>query len=120
MFLFFSKLFKTPSRINPQTNKSVETDNDIISEYSPDYKLILHDDNEHTYDYVIEMLCSVLEITPEKAFQHAFEVDHTKITVLMVSSLNVVKQRQEQILSYGPDWRLKNSNGSMKATIEKV
>jgi len=103
-----------------KTDTDFDVDEDTSVDYPPDYKLVLHDDNDHTYDYVIEMLCNVLQISAEKAFLHAVEVDTKKVTVLLTSCLEIVEHRQKQILQYGPDWRLKKSKGSMMATIEKI
>lgn len=39
------------------------------------WKVVLWDDDFHTYEYVIEMLIDVCQMPWEKAFQHAVEVD---------------------------------------------
>ena len=41
----------------------------------PLYHVVLLDDDEHTYDYVIEMLQRLLMMSQVEAFQHAVEVD---------------------------------------------
>lgn len=42
------------------------------------WKVVLWDDNEHTYEYVIEMLVEICMMTVEKAFLHAVQVDKEK------------------------------------------
>jgi ATP-dependent Clp protease adaptor protein ClpS len=81
--------------------------------------VILWDDNEHTYDYVIEMLMEVCSMTEDQAFQHAIEVDTEKKTVVFTGELEHAEFIQERILGYGPDPRMPDSKGSMTATLEQ-
>lgn len=83
------------------------------------WRVVLWDDDDHTYDYVIEMLIEVCQMTWEKAFQHAIEVDTQKKTVVFSGELEHAEFVQERILEYGPDPRMSNSKGSMTATLEQ-
>ena len=47
------------------------------------WKVVLWDDDFHTYDYVIEMLMEICQMSMEKAFQHAIEVDTEKKTIVL-------------------------------------
>ncbi len=82
------------------------------------WRVILWDDNEHTYEYVIEMLMDVCKMTPEQAFGHAVEVDAQKKTVVFAGELEHAENIQDRILNYGPDPLLPASKGSMSATLE--
>jgi ATP-dependent Clp protease adaptor protein ClpS len=84
----------------------------------PLYRVVLLDDNDHTYDYVIEMLRKIFIFTLEEAYRHAEEVDRTGRTVLITCELAEAEYARDQIHSYGPDWRLSRSKGSMAAIIE--
>src|SRR5208283_4385186 len=79
----------------------------------PLYQVVLLDDNDHTYDYVIEMLQRLFIFSLEEAWQHTEEVDRTGRTVLMVCELGAAEFARDQIHAYGPDWRLARSKGSM-------
>lgn len=83
------------------------------------WKVVLWDDDEHTYDYVIEMLMDVCQMSMEKAFQHALEVDTEKKTIVFTGELEHAEFIQEKILGFGPDPRMENSKGPMSATIEQ-
>ncbi|PNV75758.1 MULTISPECIES: ATP-dependent Clp protease adaptor ClpS [Leptospira] len=83
------------------------------------WKVVLWDDDEHTYDYVIEMLMEVCTMTMEQAFRHAVEVDTQKKTVVFAGEFEHAEHVQELILTYGPDPRMAVSKGSMSATLEK-
>lgn len=82
------------------------------------YNVVLLDDNDHTYDYVIEMLMKIFGHGRTRAFEMACTVDLMGRVVVFSSTKKVAQEKQNQILSYGPDWRLSRSNGSMKAVIE--
>jgi ATP-dependent Clp protease adaptor protein ClpS len=86
----------------------------------PLYRVVLLDDNDHTYDYVIEMLQRLFIFTMEEAYRHAEEVDRTGRTVLIVCELKEAEFARDQIHAYGRDWRLERSKGSMTAVIEPV
>ena len=96
----------------PGTGSSVE------DEKVPLYRLVLMDDDDHTYDYVIEMLQKIFIFSSEQALQHAQEVDAIGRTVLITCELPEAEFGRDQVHAYGPDWRLSRSKGSMSAVIE--
>ncbi len=84
----------------------------------PLYRVVLLDDNDHTYDYVIEMLQTIFIFTLEQAYRHAEEVDRAGRTVLVTCELPQAEFARDQIHAYGADWRLERSRGSMSAIVE--
>jgi ATP-dependent Clp protease adaptor protein ClpS len=84
----------------------------------PLYSVVLLDDDDHTYDYVIEMLQKIFIFSLEQAYRHAEEVDRCGRTVLITCELGEAEFARDQIHAYGPDWRLPRSKGSMSAVIE--
>ena len=84
----------------------------------PLYHVVLLDDNDHTYDYVIEMLQKLFIFTLHEAFQHAREVDTRGRTIVMTCELPQAEFARDQIHAYGPDPRLSRSKGSMSAVVE--
>ena len=95
------------------TEKPVER-----AELTPLYRVVLLDDDDHTYDYVIEMLQKVLVFSVQQAYHHAVEVDTNGRTVLIKCELGEAEFARDQVQSYGPDWRLDRSRGSMAAIVE--
>jgi len=84
----------------------------------PPYNVVLLDDDDHTYEYVIEMLRAVFGFTPERAYLHACEVDASQRTILITTSKEHAELKQEQVHAFGPDPRIPRSAGSMTAIIE--
>jgi len=99
---------------------SVSPETEVIEQdrLVPLYRVVLLDDNDHTYDYVIEMLQKIFIFTLEQAYRHAEEVDRRGRTVLITCELAEAEFARDQIHSYGPDWRLPRSKGSMSAVVE--
>lgn len=85
---------------------------------TPLYRVVLLDDDDHSYDYVIEMLQKIFVFTLQEAYNHAVEVDTRGRTVLIICELAQAQFARDQVQSYGPDWRLDRSKGSMTAVIE--
>ena len=86
----------------------------------PLYRVVLLDDNDHTYDYVIEMLQKIFVFSVDLAYHHAEEVDRGGRTVLIVCERCEAEFGRDQIQAYGPDWRLPRSKSSMAAIVEPV
>jgi ATP-dependent Clp protease adaptor protein ClpS len=84
----------------------------------PPYHVILLNDDDHTFEYVIHMLQSLFGHPPERGYQMALEV-HTQGRVIVdTTSRERAELKQEQIHAFGPDPRLARCKGSMSAVIE--
>ncbi len=86
--------------------------------FAPQYHVILHDDDEHSYDYVILMLQKLFGKSLQDAGAHAVEVDTTGVTVVDTTTLERAELKRDQIRSYGADPLITASGGSMHASIE--
>ena len=89
-----------------------------ISKKAPLYHVILHNDDTHTYQYVIAMLMQLFGKTAERAFHHAEEVDTTGVTIVDTTTLERAELKADQIRAFGKDPLLDSSTGSMSASIE--
>jgi ATP-dependent Clp protease adaptor protein ClpS len=81
------------------------------------FHVVLLDDDEHTYDYVIEMLQLLFFLPVEVAFQHAREVDMTGRTIVITCERPQAEFARDQIHGYGADPRMPKSKGSMSAVL---
>ena len=81
------------------------------------YHVVLLDDDEHTYDYVIEMLQKLFFLPIEIALQHAIEVDTTGRTVVITCERPEAEFARDQIHGFGADPRMPKSKGSMSAVL---
>jgi ATP-dependent Clp protease adaptor protein ClpS len=85
---------------------------------TPLWNVVLLDDDEHTYDYVIEMLVKLFFKTVQEAYHHAVEVDTAGRTVLLTCEREAAEFARDQVHGYGKDWRMPKCKGSMSAVLE--
>jgi len=86
----------------------------------PRYNVILWDDDDHTYAYVILMLLEVFHHPPEKGYQLAKEVDSQGRVIVLTTTREHAELKRDQIHAYGKDSLIDDCAGSMTATIEPV
>jgi len=98
--------------------KPAETPAKPVPRHQPPYHVVLLDDDDHTYQYVIEMLGKLFGHNKSKAFMMAREVDTTGRVIVDTTTKERAELKRDQIHAYGADWRLKRCKGSMRATIE--
>ena len=84
----------------------------------PPYNVVLLDDDDHTYAYVIEMLGKLFGYGEPKAFQMAKEVDSNGRVIVLTTHKERAELKRDQITAYGADVRMASSKGSMTAIIE--
>ncbi len=84
----------------------------------PPYHVLLLDDDDHTYEYVIGMLRRLFGYATEQAFQLAREVDNEGRVIVDTTTLERAEFKRDQIHSFGRDWRIPRCMGSMSAVIE--
>ncbi|MCX7426808.1 MAG: ATP-dependent Clp protease adaptor ClpS [Planctomycetia bacterium] len=86
----------------------------------PPYQVILWNDEEHTYEYVIVMLQELFGYPVEKGYQLAKEVDTQGRCVVLTTTREHAELKRDQIHAYGRDALIARCQGSMSATIEPV
>ena len=104
-----------PNAVAPAVTPSVERNEE--EQHGRLFHVVLLDDDEHTYDYVIEMLQALFVLPHEVAFQHAVEVDTTGRTIVITCERPEAEFARDQIHGYGADPRMPKSKGSMSAVI---
>lgn len=86
---------------------------------APRFHVVLWNDDDHTYDYVILMLRALFGYSTEQGYRLAREVDRTGRAVVFTSSLEKAELKRDQILAFGPDPFMKESTGPLVATLER-
>jgi ATP-dependent Clp protease adaptor protein ClpS len=94
------------------------TDSDTRTRRQPPYHVILLNDDDHTYDYVIRMLKELFAYPEEKGYLLAKEVDTQGRVIVCTTSLERAELKRDQIHAFGPDPLLERCQGSMSAVLE--
>ena len=82
------------------------------------WNVVLLDDQDHTYEYVIRMVCQLFGRTPQAAFKIAEAVDKQGRAVCLTTHKEHAEFKRDQIHAFGADPLMVSSRGSMSATIE--
>jgi ATP-dependent Clp protease adaptor protein ClpS len=96
----------------------VEVEEVTRTKRQPPYHVILLNDDDHSYEYVIIMLQEIFAHPVEKGYKLAQEVDSKGRVIVCTTSMERAELKQEQIHDYGPDPTIPRCKGSMSAIIE--
>src|SRR6516162_1074468 len=102
----------------PGTSKRVREKEEEKTKRQPPYNVILLNDDDHTFEYVIAMLQKLFGYPQEKGYQMAKEVHTTGRVIVMTTTLELAELKRDQIHAFGPDPLIERCKGSMSATIE--
>ena len=86
----------------------------------PRYNVILWNDDDHTYDYVIHMLKELFGHKESQGMLIATDVDKTGRGICLTTTMEHAELKRDQIHAYGAEKGNPKSKGSMSATIEPV
>jgi len=102
----------------PRTSKKVKEEKEEKTKRQPPYNVVLLNDDDHSYAYVIAMLQQLFGHPQEKGYQLAKEVDTTGRVIVLTTTKEHAELKQEQIHAFGPDPLIPRCAGSMSAVIE--
>jgi ATP-dependent Clp protease adaptor protein ClpS len=80
--------------------------------------VILWDDDDHTYEYVVRMMKELFGHPLEKGFQIAQQVDKSGRAVCLTTTREHAELKRDQIHAFGQDPLISRCKGSMSASIE--
>lgn len=92
--------------------------NDRKPKRQPRYHVILWDDDDHSYEYVIRMMQTLFGHQFEMSYQLAKEVDSSGRVICLTTTKEHAELKMEQIHSFGKDDLIPRCKGSMSASIE--
>ncbi|MCP4190934.1 MAG: ATP-dependent Clp protease adaptor ClpS [Planctomycetaceae bacterium] len=84
----------------------------------PRYHVILWDDDDHSYDYVIRMMQKLFGHTYERGYEMASQVDAAGRTICLTTTMEHAELKRDQIHAFGRDDRIACCKGSMSSSIE--
>lgn len=105
-----------------QPGIEIFTKEETESKVSPNWHVILLNDEEHTYQYVIALIQEVFKKSQEEAFELTFRIDKKGQAICATCSKERAELYQEQVKSWGVDPLMvmngKMSTGSIACVIE--
>ena len=85
-----------------------------------DTHVILINDTDHTYEYVIRLLEDVFGYSPAHGARLARKVDTDGRAIIATTSRREAEVLRDRILAYGPDPLLRRSKSSIQAVLQPV
>lgn len=83
----------------------------------PPFHVILLDDDDHTYEYVVSMLRDLFAYPRNRGWDLARTVDKQGKAVVFTAHKELAELKRDQIHGYGADHHLLSSVGPMRAII---
>jgi ATP-dependent Clp protease adaptor protein ClpS len=102
----------------PSDQKATSTRTGEATEKLPPYNVVLLNDDDHTYDYVIAMGIKLFNLPLTKAIEAAVTVDKVGRAVMCTTHKEHAELKREQVHSFGRDVLVASCAGSMSAVIE--
>ena len=84
----------------------------------PRYHVVLWNDNDHTYQYVVSMLQKLFGHPSPTGIKMATEVDQKGKVVVLTTTREHAELKRDQIHAFGADKLIRRSKGAMSASIE--
>jgi ATP-dependent Clp protease adaptor protein ClpS len=84
----------------------------------PPYNVVILNDEEHSFEYVIELLTKLFGHGLPTAEELTLRIHNTGRAVVYTTHKEKAELKREQVLAYGPDPRLESSKGPLGCYIE--
>ena len=111
---------ETTAHPKEREEREHQVDGEELAELIPRYHVVLLDDEDHTYQYVVEMLMRLFRHGRKMSWKMASEVDQRGRVIVFATNKEQAEHKRSQIQSWGADKRLVGSKGSMSAIVEKA
>jgi ATP-dependent Clp protease adaptor protein ClpS len=103
--------------VRPKKQKKAEAKRERPKR-QPRYHVILWNDDDHSYDYVIQMMRELFGYPDLKGELIAEEVDMQGRAICLTTTMEHAELKRDQIHAYGKDTLIARCKGSMSASIE--
>lgn len=107
-----------PADATPRSEPTPSRSTGSKPKRQPRYHVVLWNDDDHTYQYVVTMLQKLFGHPPERGFQLAREVDLRGKAIVLTTTREHAELKRDQIHGFGADKILARSKGAMSASIE--
>jgi len=104
--------------VTTQTAPKSRTDVKTQTRRQPPYHVVILNDEEHTFDYVIELLTKLFAHPKKEAVALTWRIHLSGRAVVYTTHKEKAELKRDQVLAYGPDPRMSVSKSSLGCYIE--
>ena len=91
----------------PEIDVDYDTDTKTVTRHLPRYAVVVFNDDDHTFNYVIACFQKIFGYDVEKCFNLAVGIHENGREVVWTGSKEVAEFKKEQIENFGPDHEAK-------------
>jgi len=107
---------ETPTR----RRRKKESSRDKRPRRQPRYQVVLWNDDDHTFQYVVRLLSDLFALPHLQGWQMANKVHYRGRVVVMTTTREHAELKRDQIHAFGRDPDVRRCRGSMSATIQPM
>jgi ATP-dependent Clp protease adaptor protein ClpS len=100
------------TRTRPETDQATKT------QRQPPYNVVILNDEEHTFDYVIDLLVKIFRHSLPTAQELTWRIHSTGRAIVYTTHKEKAELKRDQVLAWGPDPRMSVSKGPLGCYIE--
>jgi len=84
----------------------------------PPYNVVILNDEEHTFPYVIELLIKLFRHPLPKAKELTWRIHTSGRAIVYTTHKELAELKRDQVLAYGADPRMEISKGPLRCYVE--
>ena len=100
------------------TRPRAETDASTQTRRQPPYNVVILNDEEHTFEYVIDLLTKLFRHPVRTADELTWRIHSTGRAIVYTTHKEKAELKRDQVLSWGADPRMSISKGPLGCYIE--
>lgn len=104
--------------VSTATMPREKTDQETRTKRLPPYNVVILNDEEHTMDYVVELLGKLFAHPRKTSIDLTWRIHLTGRAVVYTTHKEKAELKRDQVLAYGPDPRMDISKGPLDCYIE--
>ncbi len=104
--------------VTTQSTPHQKTESSAQTQRQPPYNVVILNDEEHTFDYVIELLIKLFGHTLPTAKELTWRIHTMGRAIVLTTHKEKAELKRDQVLAYGPDPRMSISKGPLGCYIE--
>jgi ATP-dependent Clp protease adaptor protein ClpS len=97
----------------------VQREHEDGTETGGGYDLVIHNDEEHSFEYVHDLLIGELDIPRPRTERLTLDIHHRGRAVIPMKDLASAEWARDRVFRFGPDPRIPSSTTSLAASVVK-
>ncbi len=84
----------------------------------PPYNVVIHNDEEHTFEYVIDVLLKIFKHPLPRAKELTWRIHTTGRAIVFTTHKELAELKRDQVITFGPDAWSQGTTGALRCHVE--